>query len=108
MDVEIVAAGVAANELRDNGDGGGEENDGGAEIAPRSPNARDRGHPHFCFGRLWSLIPGPCSLFFFHGSRRSVCVVCAARADGVKGSAKVVPLYQSFHWSRKYGLNGLL
>ena len=36
-----------------------------------------------------------------HGSRRNVWLVCAATAAGVKGSAKVVPLYQSFHWSRK-------
>ena len=35
MDVEVVAAGVAANELRDDGDEGGEEDDGGAgEAAP--------------------------------------------------------------------------
>ena len=37
----------------------------------------------------WSL--------FFHGSRRNVWRVWAATAAGVKGSAKVVPLYQSFH-----------
>ena len=29
MDVEVVAAGVAANELRDDGDEGGEEDDSG-------------------------------------------------------------------------------
>ena len=50
-----------------------------------------------------SLVPVPCP----YGSSRSVCVVCAATAAGVKGSANVVPLYQSFHWSRKYGLSGL-
>ena len=38
---------------------------------------------------------------------RNVWRVWAATAAGVKGSAKVVPLYQSFHWSRKYGLSGL-
>ena len=36
-----------------------------------------------------------------HGSRRRVWLVCAATAAGVNGSAKVAPLYQSFHWSRK-------
>lgn len=81
MNIEVMAAGISANELRDDGDGGGEENERGAGEAMRVV---------LCLFFL-----------FFHGSSRSVCVVCAATAAGVNGSAKVVPLYQSFHWSRK-------
>ena len=43
MDIEVVAAGAAANELRDHGDSGGEEDDGGAEEVPRS--AKREGSP---------------------------------------------------------------
>ena len=102
VDVEVVAAGVAANELRDDGDERGEEDDrwAGEEAQSHGSDRKDgRG------ARRPGLWRSPCSLvpwsLFFHGSRRSVCRVCAATAAGVKGSAKVVPLYQSFHWSRK-------
>ena len=56
VDVEVVAAGVAANELRDDGDECGEKDDGGAEriLGPQSePWAR---------GVLLGLLL-PCSLF---------------------------------------------
>ena len=36
----------------------------------------------------------------YHGVSRSVCSVAALTAAGVKGSAKVVALYQAGHWSR--------
>jgi hypothetical protein len=36
----------------------------------------------------------------YHGVSRSVCSVAALTAEGVKGSAKVVALYQAGHWSR--------
>src|ERR1017187_4696269 len=51
-------------------------------------------------GGTCSLFPIPCSLLS-HGSRRRVWRAEAATAGGVNGKAKVVPLYQSFHWSRK-------
>src|SRR5208283_2578128 len=74
----------------------GEENDRDAGVVAQT--RRGRGS---C-----SLFPIPYSLNF-HGNSRKVWRVWAATAAGVKGSAKVVPPYQSFHWSWKYGLSGL-
>jgi len=87
------------HEQRCGGQSRSKEDDGGAgkPIPSRSApwsQGRDQGH-----SAPYSLFPIPYSLLF-HGSSLSVCRVCAATAAGVKGSAKVVPSYQSFHWSR--------
>ena len=118
MDVEVVAAGVAANELRDDGDECGEKNDRGAgevaqarrtrRIARRGKSNRRSFDPvafatSLRMTMLWvgriacSPVPSVPWFLFFHGSRRNVWRVWAATATGVNGSAKVVPLYQSFH-----------
>jgi len=87
VDIEVVAAGVAPNQLRCDGEEGGEKNDQRACAVTQA--------------RLFpGLISEPCSALF-HGSRRKVWVIWAATAGGVKGSARVVPVYQPFHWSRK-------
>ena len=75
--VEVVAAGVAADELRDDGDQGGEENHDQTEM-PAQGWRRSVGRPHPSrknrnaarVGHPCTLVPLiPCYLFF-HGSRR--------------------------------------
>jgi hypothetical protein len=62
MDVEVVAAGVAADELRDDGDECSEKNDRGTGVVAQLRRARG----------ACSLVPWfPWSLFF-HGSKRNV------------------------------------
>ncbi len=64
MNVEVVAAGVAANELRNDGDECGEKDDARAdETLGPEPGRRISDLRSLRVRRSCSLIPVPCSLF---------------------------------------------
>ena len=102
MEVEVVAAGVAAHKLGSDGHDGGKQNDRRAGEA--LPESHSRPGPAGRVGdarlRLIprSLIPDP---LVFMAAGAACGGFAAATAAGVKASGNVVPPYQSFHWSRK-------
>ena len=88
MKIEVVTAGVAAHQLRRDGHGGRQQNDGRACKPVQRGGLRSSAAVVETMGTRVLIGPDPC---LFHGSSRSVCRVWAATAAGVKGSAKVVP-----------------
>ncbi len=96
VEVEVVAAGDAAQEAGSGGNGGGERNEGPVAEGGGRPGRRGRAAGE---GTRWGGIHSGHVRWqkFIQGNRVRVWVVCVATAAGEKGSGKVVPEYQKGH-----------
>jgi len=92
VEAEVVTAGTARQDERKNGNKGGEGKDHVVEVNPSQ--WRESRHEE----GTAVLFGVPISRRGCHGGVRvSVCVVAASVEAFVKGSVKVVPLYQAVH-----------